>query len=362
MSTALVSAIIPTYNRADLVCRAIDSVLGQTYANIDAVIVDDGSTDNTAELIEGRYGKNDRVRYIRTVNSGVSRARNIGIRACHGDFVAFLDSDDYWLPWKTELQIKCLARAPHAGMIWTNMASVHPDGRILNPAYLRSMYGAYSRLSREKISLFDSPTKIMASELAIIGFERDIELSSGNIFSQMILGNLVHTSTCMLRRERLDRVSGFREDLKVTGEDYDFHLRTCREGPVSFVDVASIGYTVGASDQLTSPAFAVQMAQNSLRTIEPILKESATLINLPDGAIPRMLSTTHGWVADTLIDTGKNAEARIHAKLSIHYYPWRLRPYLQLLVTQLSDQNLLRFRLLYRSIKTIFKRLQVALH
>src|SRR5687767_13189801 len=104
-STPLVSVIIPTYNRASVVCRAIDSVLGQTYGNIEVIVVDDGSTDETLERLHS-YG--DRIRVLTQANAGPSVARNRGIAVATGGIVAFLDSDDYWLPTKVARQVVLL--------------------------------------------------------------------------------------------------------------------------------------------------------------------------------------------------------------------------------------------------------------
>ena len=93
----------------------------------------------------------------------------------------------------------------------------------------------------------------------------------GDIFSQMVMGNLVHTSTVLLRWDRLQRVQGFDVGLKHSGEDYDFHLRTCREGPVAFIDLAAIQYQTGFRDQLTRPQYAIHTAKNFLSTISPVL-------------------------------------------------------------------------------------------
>jgi GT2 family glycosyltransferase len=317
----LVSAIIPTYNRSALLCRAVDSALQQTHSNMEIVLVDDGSTDDTAAVVRQRYGTEPRVKYIRVANGGVSRARNIGIAASTGDFVGFLDSDDYWLPWKTELQLKCLQLAPQAGMIWTDMDAVSDAGEIIYKRYLRKMYTAHEELNKEGIPLFTDVRAVTARELEIAGLTQDFTLGQGDIFSQMIIGSVVHTSTTLLRRERLNKVGGFQEHLKVSGEDYDFHLRTCREGPVAFADIPTIGYTVGRSDQLTATALVIHIAQNSLRTLEPILAESRHLIRLPPERVERVLAGKHAWVAKELLELGRRREARAHALRSIMHSP-----------------------------------------
>jgi len=102
----LVSVIIPTYNRAHCVGEAVQSVLNQTYQFFELIVVDDGSTDNTLEVLRA-FG--DRVRVVSQTNSGVSAARNLGMRTAIGKYLAFLDSDDIWLPEKLEHQLKLMA-------------------------------------------------------------------------------------------------------------------------------------------------------------------------------------------------------------------------------------------------------------
>jgi glycosyltransferase involved in cell wall biosynthesis len=102
-----VSVIIPTYNRARFVTAAIDSVLAQTYKDYEITVVDDGSTDNTREVLKPYM---DRIRYIYQENSGVSHARNVGIRDSTGQLIAFLDSDDRWLPDKLQVQMEFMQK------------------------------------------------------------------------------------------------------------------------------------------------------------------------------------------------------------------------------------------------------------
>lgn len=103
----MVSVVIPTYNRADYISRAVDSVLTQTYKNVEIIVVDDGSTDNTKHILKHYM---DKIHYIHQENSGVEAARNAGIRSSSGRWIAFLDSDDYWLPEKLRIQLDCIEK------------------------------------------------------------------------------------------------------------------------------------------------------------------------------------------------------------------------------------------------------------
>lgn len=228
----LVSVIIPTYNRAMRCKAAVESVLSQTHGNVEIVVVDDGSKDNTREVIKGM---DERVKYIHQANAGVSAARNRGLEAATGDYIAFLDSDDSWRPWKLEAQLSTLRAFPEAGMVWTDMLAVDENGKTLHQSYIHLMYAAYLYFDREKHFResralsdvwADSPEKLSTKKCY-----------SGNIFSWMFMGNLVHTSTVLLRRDRQQKVGLFDVELIKSGEDYEFHFRTCREGDVAYIDV-----------------------------------------------------------------------------------------------------------------------------
>jgi GT2 family glycosyltransferase len=356
MAGPLVSVIVPTYNRAALVCRAIDSALQQTHLNIEVLVIDDGSTDDTSAVIDRRFGSNSRVRYVSIENGGVAHARNVGIENCTGDFIGFLDSDDYWLPWKIELQLKCLERLPQAGMIWTDMDAVSDEGALVHRHYLRTMYSAYGQLAEEGITLFQNTHTVTSQELGVPGLAATFELSQGDIFSQMLIGSFVHTSTCLLRRERLSKVGGFREDLKVSGEDYDFHLRTCREGPVAFADISTIGYTVGRLDQLTAACRVIHIAQNVLLTTESILAQSRDQIRLPSRTIERVLAKRYAWVAEELLAVGRRQEARAHFVKSITHAAWAPRRYVLLVACLLPTASLTFLLRQYRGGKRTFRR------
>ncbi|NEP84931.1 MAG: glycosyltransferase family 2 protein, partial [Okeania sp. SIO3B3] len=114
-----VSVIIPAYNRADLIGETVDSVLAQTHPDIEIIVIDDGSTDNTADVL-ATYGS--ALRVIRQANAGQQAARNAGIRAATGDYIAFLDSDDLWLPHRIEAQLQRFEEVPEAGLVYCDAA------------------------------------------------------------------------------------------------------------------------------------------------------------------------------------------------------------------------------------------------
>lgn len=322
---SLVSVVIPTYDRAHVLARAVDSVLAQSHAEVEAIVVDDGSTDTTPDLLAGRYGGDRRVRVLRQANGGVVAARNAGLALCRGDYVAFLDSDDCWQTWKLELQLAALAACPKAGMVWTDMEAVGPDGAVVAPRYLRTMYSAYR--------WFPTAAALFGDSRSVAGPLGRVALHVGDIHSQMVMGNLVHTSTVLLRRDRLERVGGFDPALGRAGEDYDFHLRTCREGPVAFLDVASIRYQTGMPDRLTR--HSTLMARNFLTTISREVKRDRRRIALPDWMLDEVFAHAHRWLGECLIADGDAAGGRRHTLASLRRRPWQGRPYAQLALTTL---------------------------
>ncbi len=321
MNAPLVSVVVPTFNRAHLIGRTIGSVLAQSYPALEVIVVDDGSTDDTRETIARDYGDDARVRYVYKQNGGPASARNTGFAQSRGEYVALLDSDDTWYPWKLELQIGCMQRDRSLGMTWTDMTMVDADGKIVDPAYLRRMYHAYRSFPNERLFEHSLPLADVAPELAqVTGTAR---LRTGNLFSKMIMGNLVHTSTVVLRRERLERVVGFNESLRYSGEDYDFHLRTCREGPVGLLDIPAIRYQQGLPDQLTASRYRIHMAENMLCTIEPVVRENRAQIDLPEHMIRRKLAQVHAWVASERLERGESKMATLHYLKSLGYWPWQ---------------------------------------
>ena len=122
----LVSVVIPTYNRANKIVKAIKSVQDQTFENWEIIVVDDGSQDKTCEVIEQILNKDQRIRLIRhQKNKGAQAARNIGIKAAKGEWIAFLDSDDQWLPESLELRLK-VARKENVPVVYSQAYIIYP--------------------------------------------------------------------------------------------------------------------------------------------------------------------------------------------------------------------------------------------
>ena len=341
-----VSVVVPTYNRAHLISRAVDCVLRQSYSHCRVILVDDGSTDATARVIADRYGGNERVEYLQQPNRGVSAARNAGLARVRGDFLAFLDSDDLWKPWKLELQVACLQRLAPAGvgMIWTDVDIVDEHGALVAPNAMRASYGAYKQFNDTE--LFEHAA--LLTDLA--PHARDPGAGTrvlwGDVFSQIVMGNLCQPSTVLLTRERAQRAGTFDETM-LSGEDHDYHLRVCRAGPAALLDIAAVRYRKGAADQLSHPSHQIVIALNLLRTITPIIKYERSRIKLPRSSLTSKLGSAHGWVGREMLDRGDNGGARRHYLRSLYYRPLHRRTWAMFLAACLPSALTRRLRQIY---------------
>ena len=207
-----VSVIIPTYNRAYCIVNAVDSVLAQTYPALEIIVVDDGSTDNTAEVLHS-YRERETVRYIYQTHQGVSAARNRGILASRGDWLAFLDSDDMWLPTKLEKQVEYLSRNPGIKICQTGEIWIH-RGRKRNPKKYHSK-------------------------------------PHGFCFGKLLHRCLISPSAVMLHRRILEKVGLFDTSFPVC-EDYELWLRIGCRYPIGLVDEPLVIKHGGHNDQLST--------------------------------------------------------------------------------------------------------------
>ncbi len=217
----VVSAIIPTYNRSNLLDRAIKSVLNQTYQDLELLVVDDGSEDNTQQLVQ--QFNDPRIHYIRhEVNKGAPTARNTGIKNSRGKYIAFLDSDDQWLPKKLEKQLGLFFTTDltNVGLIYTgSLILTEPGGKIVR---------------------------------------KQIPSQRGYVFEKMLKqGNIVAGggSSALIKKSCFDEVGLFHEGLPA-GQDHEMWLRISRVFPVDFVkEVQVIKYTE-AENRITERAWA----------------------------------------------------------------------------------------------------------
>lgn len=244
----LVSVIMPAYNARPYIAEAINSVLEQEYPHIELIVIDDGSSDGTAECAES-FG--DGVKVIRQANAGVAAARNKGLAEARGELIAFLDADDVWLPGKLKAQVEYLLAHPETGVVYGIFSRWHakPDGSFAPPP---------SPEVRD-------PQNLLIAE------------HSGWIYTKLLFDNIIHIITAMVRREVVEKLTGFNKSLP-TGEDYDFWLRMSRHFRADKLNRVLAYYRIHATSITKVP----RAENNEYRVLKKMLDQYG-LVG-PDGA------------------------------------------------------------------------------
>ena len=271
--TPRVSVIMPTFNRAHCLERAIDSVLDQTFRDYELIVVDDGSTDHTADLLK-RYG--DSLKSIHQQNRGVSAARNTGIRAARGELIALLDSDDCWLPTKLERQVDFFETHPQAQVCQTEEIWIRNSRRV-NPKHRHRKF-------------------------------------SGLIFEKSLPLCLVSPSAVMVRKKLFDTVGLFDERLPAC-EDYDLWLRVSCRYPVYLLDDPLIIKRGGHKDQLSR---AAGLDKYRIQSLEGII-ENGRLSESQHRAAARTLREKCAVYAGGCRKRGRAGEAGYYEELAEKY-------------------------------------------
>ena len=269
----LVSVIIPTYNRAAYIAEAISSVQAQTYPHVEIIVGDDGSTDNTAEII-AQFGH--AVTYLQLTHRGQPAAtRNAALLAAKGEYVAFLDSDDLFVPGRLARQVSALAEHPDAALVYSN--------------------GYFFRDDPE------APTGHVLDGLPT---------PSGDALADLLRGNFLSSPVVLIRRRCLDAVGMFdeRPDFFAV-EDYDLWLRIAARFPVVYVpgDVAAIRrHTKSISRDVAS------LRAGALKVLAKLEASGAELTPLERTALCEGYARNHGAVGLALLEQRQPLQALKH--------------------------------------------------
>lgn len=287
-----VSVIIPSYNAERWIKSTIDSVLAQTYSDIEIIVVDDGSTDQTVSVVSKNYPK---IKLITQTNQGVAAARNKGIENSRGEWVAFLDADDIWLPHKLHEQFILLEENPDVKMVYAGWhvwpcSDLEPDIDLL------------VKLNNTKCEATPNTP------------------SSGWIYPELLEDCLVWTSTVLIKKSLLKTIGNFNQKLKI-GEDYDLWLRASRETKIIKVNKPLALYRIhGSSLTKSTPS----------RNYQGEIIENAVKLwgyYSPDGRlaskhrIRRSLAKTWLNFSDSKIRAKEYFEAWIAAKKALQLDP-----------------------------------------
>lgn len=283
-----VSVIIPTYNRAAMVRNAIESVLAQTFSDLEVIVVDDGSSDGTGRILEEIYG--DRIRYYAQANQGVSVARNKGIEEARGEWIAFLDHDDLWEKEKLEWQFKALERfGPQCGGCYT-------DTRLYNHPETRTLFQMAEAGDRHEGTM-----GVNANVLKLL-------VRPGGA------GMVVCLSSFLGRADVVRRTGGFDPKLRYS-QDSEFMFRLAMLTGFCYVNLPLTRKDqsppeirhVGVGTEFEKREFLLQDTQLRL---EGLLRLSEGLPRKIRKVIRELLGSVHSGWANWYLETGQYAKAR----------------------------------------------------
>ena len=264
-----VSVIVPTYERPEFLEGAIETAIGQTHDSLDVVVVDDGSSTGYVQQIVGDYS--ERVRCVSHMeNQGLSAARNTGIQAASGDYIAFLDDDDRWHETKIERQVDALERDPSAGIATCLVTSISPEGEILRCEPGRP---------------------------------------SGDLADRALERNVIGTpSRVLIRRKCLDDIGTFDERLP-TKQDWDLYLRLCQRWTVALVEDHLCFRTVHKS-MSSDPSSAERDNRAILKKHQDLIKSC--------GNWNRALADYHERIGRVYLHSGDMTRARQHLSAGLN--------------------------------------------
>lgn len=303
----LVSVVIPTFNRSHLIRDTLDSVLSQSYPHLEIIVVDDGSTDNTLNLLS-EYGQG--IRVIHQSNQGEGSARNTGIRESKGEYVSFVDSDDLWLPNKIEAQIDLISR--YSDLKWVYSDAEFFDGTTGNRTCLSSQVN---------------------------------RLYAGNVLRKLFLEDFIPSPTPLIHRDIFDEVGGFGAFPRAA--DWDMWLRIAARYPVGLVAKPLARYRIHPGMITATQDWRCRLevctkvidaaAQREPEQLEPIRDKAIARLNIGLGR--------------GLVSSGELTDARMLFREAIYRDPTMIKPYAYYLASYLGIYLLkpaIRFRRLLR--------------
>jgi glycosyltransferase involved in cell wall biosynthesis len=297
------SVVIPTHNRRGLVTRAIQSVLDQdALGRVQVIVVDDGSTDGTGELLGARYGADARFELLSSPRRHASAARNLGFGSARGEFVCFLDSDDYWLDGT-------LATIAHVFATHPELAFVSIDGSTLATP-------GHAPLSR--IVAGDSPgwshagfrsVRLQSASITLPDGSRSARLLRGDFFPAIINGDLFYLSGLVIRRECVARAGGFHERFRYFN-DWEFFARMCLEGPGAYLQYDGFRRDTGRADQISRRRPATAIARRHVFIVRSLLRRDEPRMSVYANALRTALVDAQYQMARALAASAHAGWAR----------------------------------------------------
>lgn len=304
MSELLVSTIIPTYNRANLITRAVRSALRESRPGDEVIIIDDGSTDNTEKVLAEFH---NRIRYIRIAHSGAGVARNLAVKEAKNDLLAFLDSDDEWLPGKLYIQKKLMAVREDVLFCFSDFTSINKKGETIR--YALNQWTLENRTWDEILS-----PGIPFSSIASLpdGF-KDLNVYIGDLNPSIVKSNYINTDTLLVRRKKAGDAVHFTEGIPMY-EEQECYGRLARTGVAAYIECETVIHYSHPGPRLTD-ADSLKEAMARLSVTEKIWGSNREYMRKYGELYKQVMDKYRIKKAGSLISLGRTKEARAEHQL-----------------------------------------------
>jgi glycosyltransferase involved in cell wall biosynthesis len=301
----LVSVVVPAHNAGRHIGETIENVLDQSHPNTEVVVVDDGSTDDTPEVLKRFAG---RIRVVRQANGGLGSARSAGMRAARGAYLAWLDADDLCHPQRIAVQAALLDARPEIDVVSTDFSAFDDDGvvsvthsaryysALRSPAGLRGLFTQEEAFDGRDVSWLATP------------FDEAFRVFSGNVWETIVWANFVHPPTVMMRRGVFERLGNL-DDRYGFAVDWEYLIRASESSLFAYVDAPLIRYRLHGG-QMSGSRNTRRIAEDILNVVEAELRRRPDLADRFPEKTRRLLARTHLRMAEACAESEKRRALR----------------------------------------------------
>lgn len=339
-----VSVIIPTYNRSKYIANTINSVLNQSFSDYEIIVINDGSTDDTEEILKPYK---DKIIYKKIKNQGVAAARNEGMKLASGKYIAYLDDDDLYQPYKLEIQVAILEKHPEISLTYTEFSAFDESG-YFDEWHLKTYHSsAYNRggLTYDKIF----PEKYRLGESTILNTALrqcpahwlDHYVYFGNIYDYYLMNTIVFTNSILFRRSLLKEI-GLQDCRFGLFHDLEFVLRISKKYEIAFIDIPTyqLRYHPGQislTKGITGNKNAIKKQRDLLQITKQYAFDDKNYYHAHKQTVNKQLAMLYRAIAIPLISFKSDDQHKTK------YYPKRARVYLAKCKQHHSPQYFLFF-------------------
>lgn len=323
----LVSVVIPTYNCGEYIQLAIDSVLGQSFKDYEIIVIDDGSQDDTKKILS-KYS--EKIRYFFQSNCGPGRARNEAIKKSKGRYIAFLDADDQWKPFKLEMQILILEKLKDVSFLFANYDQMDECGYVFCKSVIERGFPVFKEYQTGLKSFFHNSINLQGLRNCPA---KDNTIYYGNVFCSLFKGNFILPSTVILRKSCLETNTWFEEKYRCA-EDQDFHLRLSRTNIFAYVDCSLVNYRANRKNKLSGNNNIPDLILNTIKSREEVLRKYPSFAQKNTSLVKEVMARHFSRLSYYYLSVFDCKKAALFARKSLSYDYWHIKAWVILFLSR----------------------------